>query len=195
MQLNVFEGARRIAKLVVGLWIAGWCIVAATSEPYLSRTYLVVPGHPPTSAKSDSCEVEDRADWKTIETKNGTTVHVRLCFIALKATDGTYFIPTEGDPSTHQYSGRPKYDKEVDAYTTAVTSSFALSKADEEALDKLYWPEKWKQISDGSRWVGGGILAIWFVAMIVGWIVRGFMGIPWGQDRRPDDPKGRAEDS
>ncbi|WP_165971623.1 hypothetical protein, partial [Cupriavidus sp. L7L] len=138
---------------------------------------------------SDSCDAEDRSNWKTIETKKGRTVHVTLCFVALKATDGTYFIPTEGDPSTQQFRGRPKYDEEVGTYTEAVSSRFALPKADEEALEKLYWPEKWKQITDGSRWAAGGILAIWFAAMIVGWIVRGFMGIPWGRDRRPDEQK------
>jgi CHASE3 domain sensor protein len=31
----------------------------------------------------------------------------------------------------------------------------------------------------------GGIFAIWLISLMTGWIVRGFLNIPLGMDRRP----------
>ncbi len=39
---------------------------------------------------------------------------------------------------------------------------------------------------EGALYALGGLIFLWGFSWAVGWIVRGFMGIPKGHDRRPD---------
>lgn len=39
---------------------------------------------------------------------------------------------------------------------------------------------------EGALYATGGLVFLWVFSWAVGWIVRGFMGIPKGHDRRPD---------
>jgi hypothetical protein len=190
MRLNVFEGARRLTYLMLGIWLVGWGIAAFTNEPYLRATYLIPePGAQPIPlGDSSSCKTNDRKEWTSVQTKKGRTVHLELCFMAVKSLDGDFVVPTEIDPKSGYLTGWPPYSTNVDTYVKAAAAKFKLPVADDEEMDKRYWPEKWRQIKEGGRWAGGGVLAIWIASVIVGWIVRGFMGIPWGQDRRLDAP-------
>ena len=51
-------------------------------------------------------------------------------------------------------------------------------------IDDQGWPERLKEFGWGVLWVIGGLVFIWGFSWAVGWIVRGFMGVPRGQDRR-----------
>jgi hypothetical protein len=63
----------------------------------------------------------------------------------------------------------------------------------EEAARKLGFikPEKtagqktWEHIGTGLLCLFGGVAFIWALTWAIGWIVRGFFGIPTGQDFKP----------
>ena len=81
--------------------------------------------------------------------------------------------------------GFDKYSTEVTSYTNKVTDSFNLSKADEEWADNEVWAARWDKIKDYVLYIVGGLAFIWMFSWIVGWIVRGFFGIPSGHDFKP----------
>ena len=80
-----------------------------------------------------------------------------------------------------------KYSSEVSSYTRKVADSFKLSKSDEDWIDGEIWPTHWKEIKESSLWIIGGVAFLYIFSWCVGWIVRGFAGIPLGQDRNPDN--------
>jgi hypothetical protein len=43
---------------------------------------------------------------------------------------------------------------------------------------------------EGAPWLVGGLVFLWVLSWTTGWIVRGFLGIPMGQDRKPDTDSG-----
>jgi len=40
----------------------------------------------------------------------------------------------------------------------------------------------------GLIWIPIGLIALWSLTWIIGWIARGFLGVPRGQDHRPSAP-------
>jgi hypothetical protein len=72
------------------------------------------------------------------------------------------------------------------AYTARVKESFSLPQADEEWIDRQWWFEYFKKFGVGALGAIGGLIFLWAFTWAVGWIVRGFAGIPRGVDKRPD---------
>lgn len=72
---------------------------------------------------------------------------------------------------------RPRFQ-----HTKKVAASFKLSKVDEEWADSAAWSARWKNIKDNITITIGGLAFLWIFSWCVGWIVRGFAGIPSGQD-------------
>jgi len=55
---------------------------------------------------------------------------------------------------------------------------------DSDAKD---WSARWEVIKFNSLWAFGGLAFLFIFSWSIGWIVRGFAGIPSGQDKKPDD--------
>lgn len=119
-------------------------------------------------------------------TPNKTKVEVNFCFQQMDYPQGR-FVPYKVEPDGRLW-GNSSYSTEVTSYTGRVTRDFRLTQADEEWADSRYWPAVWKRIKEASQWIFGGWLALWIFTAVVGWIVRGFAGIPTGQDHRPEVP-------
>jgi hypothetical protein len=67
----------------------------------------------------------------------------------------------------------------------ATKNAFKIRKEDEELLNKKWW-ESWRSTyGQGFAVMLGGLLALWIFSMSMGWIVRGFLGIPRGMDYKP----------
>ena len=48
------------------------------------------------------------------------------------------------------------------------------------------WPANWQdKVFLNSFWAFGGLIFIFLFCWCIGWIVRGFAGIPSGQDKKP----------
>ena len=186
MSINIFEGARRITLLAAILWIVGWVWAAvAFSEPYLLAAFTT--SYPHTEfvwSDSKSCDTHSARAWVSTKTKSGTSVHVTLCFLPVKADDGTYGIPYVRDPQTKSWWVGEKYSSEVLAYTSAAKAKFAIPVADEAKIDNQYWPDRLKILGVGALGAVGGLVALFAISWTIGWIIRGFLGIPRGQDHK-----------
>ena len=78
------------------------------------------------------------------------------------------------------------YSEPVETYTKQVANSFTFTAEQERVMDKQSSHLRWKSIGEA-----GGILVGWLVSLglgawVVGWIVRGFFGIPTGMDFKPE---------
>ena len=184
MAVNIFEGARRIAKLVAALWVIGYIVAAfdLTSSVYV--TYQIDdPEKVPMRAESDcnySVDVTKRLD---LTTSKGTDVSLTLCFKHRVFDNGAKLIPYLYDKDKVLWGGE-EYSTEVSNYTQSVASNFKLSKSDEEWIDAQWWFQRLKELGLYVLIVIGGLLFLWTFTWVVGWIVRGFKGIPQGQDQR-----------
>lgn len=52
------------------------------------------------------------------------------------------------------------------------------------------WPTRQLTAADikqDAEFLFGGWIVLWLLTIAIGWIVRGFLGIPWGKDRRSED--------
>ena len=65
-----------------------------------------------------------------------------------------------------------------------INSAFKIRKEDEARLNEKWW-ESWRSTyGQGLAIMIGGLVSLWFFSLAMGWIVRGFLGIPHGADSR-----------
>ena len=185
MKLNIFEGARRIALLIGGVWVIGCIAFAVFSEQYYPAVVYAVqrPGSQPNPA--DSCGYEDGSEPLTLQALNGESIRIELCFLARRANDGKMYIPYITENEGRTWRGNTKHSEEVQEYMRTVASTFKLteevirqSKASERKVVVTLW-------KDSMSFLFGGLAVGWALLAATGWIVRGFMGIPRGTDARP----------
>lgn len=190
MKINMFEGARRIAKLIAVIWVVGWCINAFTSSPYIHAYFRVSsPDSVPVGMgeQESGCNDDDATEYFSQHTSKGTDVSLTLCFKPMTFGNEKSLIPYRVDETTHMVWGNEKYSTNVSNYTKKVANNFRLSKADEEWIDRKVWSARWGKIKEGALAIIGGLAFLWIFSWGVGWIVRGFAGIPAGHDRKPED--------
>lgn len=186
MTINLFEGARRVALVIAGFWAIGVIVFYIEQEHRVELTYAIdSPDKPPVRMPETSCGDDDRSEWRLGNTANQTKLHLRFCFKAQRAENGKLVIPYRIDSATGKWWGDTKYSTSVSNYTTWVSEGFRVPKADEDWADDQVWPTRLRKAKSASLWLVGGLIAFWFSTWVIGWIVRGFAGIPSGQDRRP----------
>lgn len=78
-----------------------------------------------------------------------------------------------------------EYNNDVRAYMDDVAAGFRLRPSDVERLQQVKRQKRWEQWKQALQVLFGGVLVGWVLTAGIGWIARGFMGIPRGQDRRP----------
>ena len=183
MRINIFEGARRITLLIGMVWAVGCIAYAVFTEPYTSITYVVSDlNSPPVLAKE--CSRDDASEYTVQQSPNGKSVHVNLCFKASKADNGEMLVPYK-DAGNGRVWMKNRYDSDVAKYTTAFAQTFQLSEqgidaANAEHRAALLEQWKWQLMA-----LFGGVAVGWVFVASIGWIARGFMGIPRGKDARP----------
>ena len=60
----------------------------------------------------------------------------------------------------------------------------ALYICGQEARDGQWLPQLLKDLGQKVLWAISGLLFLWAFTWAIGWIVRGFMGVPRGQDKK-----------
>lgn len=189
MAVNAFEGARRIGMLIAAIWTIGWIVAAFFfSEPYISVNYTISWPNELPKRSDPSCTFGDNEiEYVTVQTAKGTEAHVRLCFLAQPSNDGRKLIFYAVDPSNPKlFIGNARHSTEVQDYAKRVKNGFVLPKADEPWIDQQLWPERLKILGQGALGAIGGLLFLWCFSWAIGWIVRGFLGIPRGKDRKAE---------
>lgn len=186
-RFNVFEGSRRIALLIKVVWAIGALVVGWTTSPYVSMEFSTsYPGA--EFVKSDDCKIgTDAVEFISRPIDNGRTVSVQLCFKALRADSGAEVVPYKVESG--KWWGNGPYTPDVTAYANARADSFKLSEADRRAAQEEWSSQRTRNIRNGVLFAVGGWVVLSLLQLLVGWIVRGFLGIPWGHDRRPETVK------
>ena len=257
MAINVFEGARRIAKLLAALWVGGWVVAAFYVSPSVNVTYKIANPGAASIRITEECPADSATEHVYDKvTQSGTKTAVTLCLHLPKkpkfsvddvfssrvgtetenpfdkfdtasqppkkqkfdidlALDESAPAP-EPDPELPEAPGppepevqaaetnqvqplpQPKIDKskiewdspqavplrEVDFDPFAEMETFVLPQSDEEWIDGQWWPLFMKEIGWGALGAVSGLLFLLAFTWTTGWIVRGFMGIPKGQDHK-----------
>jgi hypothetical protein len=170
MGINVFEGARRIAKLLTLLWVVGCVIYTIYDVLDLRKQNL-----------------ETQAKHKGIAN-----------------ADDTHYVPSyeEWDKANPEQKPVPSFEEwsaanpEKAAGQKVGEADFAAFKAEKAKQQdypelpvfekpKTVGQKTWEHIGTGLLWLFGGVAFIWALTWAIGWIVRGFFGIPSGHDFKP----------
>ncbi|HLG57121.1 MAG TPA: hypothetical protein VI485_17405 [Vicinamibacterales bacterium] len=187
MRINIFEGTRRIMRLVMVLWvIAAASFVYIENEPRLIYS-TVMPER--AFALTDECPFSAQERSVTRDVDGYPGVYIRLCFLPTsyldpkEGTDQIVFKIDTKDGETWWTSG-DKYSADVTGYMNQRTAAFKLDPSDAKARASLR-AQMWKNYRNGALIIVGGVVVLFVLQFVMGWIVRGFAGIPMGQDSRP----------
>lgn len=186
MQVNIFSGGRRIAAVLGTLLAAAaggfaWIV----SEPYVGPTYAVAING--DTWPTDSCAYGlDGTETASVVTAAGRSVTVSLCFKAQLASDGRTLVPYKS--ADGQVWMNDRYAPAVTDYMSKFASRFTLSAERGQDVDEQWKRAEWDQYRNTILAAAGALVAAWIIATTLGWIVRGFLGVPRGQDFRPSAP-------
>ena len=102
---------------------------------------------------------------------------------AAKLTEFLLKLPVNpSEPQTVWMAG--EFDSKVRSYMDEVAAAFRLQSSDLERLEKAKWQKLWEQWKLALQVLFGGLFVGWVLVAVVGWVVRGFLGIPRGRDSR-----------
>lgn len=192
MALNVFEGARRITYVLMALWAIGAVVVAIGDAPAVKAFYEVrSPSQAPVRVPEGNCEGDNDPSWRFgLRTPHGTEFDAQFCFLAApftKDSETRKLIPYKITIDDLLW-GNDRFSGEVQAYQKSVLDGFQASQADYDWIDSQKWPTRSKHFWESVPWVVGGPVVLWILASVIGWVMRGFMGIPSGRDHKPSGP-------
>jgi len=200
MAINIFKGARRIAKLVAVIWIIGWSVGAyytyESAKPTVNVTYKITGFEEAPIRIMEECPPDSIMNYVDMKTKSGTKVLVKLCrekpriseLMALaKNLEEEGDIKLAGralDKIYNLFINKKPDSTEIAQLEAALVKADANGDTDEAWIDNQGRSLVQKQIGIGAMVAIGGILFLWVFTWAIGWIVRGFMGIPRGQDKK-----------
>jgi hypothetical protein len=187
VRFNPFSGARRIAVLLALIATVATLVASATNDPYVSTTYTVAHPTGPFVKTEESCPSSAGHHYFSKTTRTGKSVSVTLCLLTMEfGQDRRQLIPYRVDDKGMVW-GAASFSSEVTAYERQLEGRFSLLPRDEEELEREIskrYRDNWIS-SLGYLAVGLAVFAVFVWAM--GWVVRGFMGVPQGSDYRPKD--------
>lgn len=184
--MNVFEGARRIAFFIGALWAVGILLITYHDTPYVAQNYQIFePGGGPYRT-DDSCLSPNRSEYVDTKTEAGELIYIHLCFVASKAESGRMLIPFTKTADSKSFLMNEAYSDDVTAYTRKVAENFSLPTYDEKYLNNKYSDAKWHDIKSNVKILIIGLFGLWIFTAVMGWIVRGFLGISVGSDKRQE---------
>jgi hypothetical protein len=180
MAVNIFEGARRIAIVLGALWALGCGAAIIWFSPYLRLDYEASqPGTRPIRVAANYCTSTERPI--AVVNPAGHRITGSICFRT--EWNGQEAVVPYEVRGAGVVSAGPN-TPEVQSYATRVRDSLNVSASELEALDRE-WSDRWWE--NAKMWfeVGaGGLVLGWLFISLIGWIVRGFLGIPSGRDSR-----------
>lgn len=187
MAINIFEGARRIAILFAGSAAVITVLVAFNQDAYYRATYSLAAPNATFRTSDGNCPSEGRNIYFDHKTSSGKEVSVSVCLEPMtfknKDKEEAELIPYKTDADDMTWGARP-YSSEISTYEIQVKKRFTMATTDEETFFKeasKKWRSKFVETM-GYMVIGLGIFAMCVSA--IGWIARGFLGIPRGMDKR-----------
>lgn len=183
--MNIFEGSRRIAYLVGGLATAGTLIYATTHDPYISVDYSIAYPRASFQRMKGPCPSEAARHYFTTTSSSGQQVSINLCLLTMPfGKNSDQLVPYKIDEKNMVW-GATSYSIEVLGYEKELEARFVLPAEDSEWLKEEIsrrYRDNWKESLIG---LGIGLVIFNGIVWALGWIARGFMGIPRGMDKKP----------
>jgi hypothetical protein len=187
-KFNIFEGSRRVALLLKILWVLGVIVVSYNQSPYVSLKFTTTQPDAPFVVSDYDCQIGiDHMEFETRSLDDGHAVSVQLCFRSqVFQSNQQRLVPykVEGDTMW----GNDRYSSEVTNYAEARANDFRLSPADQQMAREEWDRQRSRNIRNAVLFAIGGWIVLSVLQWIIGWIVRGFLGIPRGSDHKPQPP-------
>lgn len=181
--MNVFEGARRLSYCVCGLAIITAFVFAIKFEPSVSIDYVITNPNGKFLKTENECPNESGRAFFSKKSKSGGSVYIDICMLTYDFGEGNKLVPYKIDEENMLW-GAEWYSDEISNYEKELEVNFKLPEEDEawveNELARLYW-SNWYQTL---KYLGVFLFVYLIFVWIVGWVVRGFMGIPQGSDSK-----------
>jgi hypothetical protein len=188
MQINIFSGGRRIAAVVgfiIACLAAAFAFLVSDSHPAEKFIYSIEMKQP--VKRATECNYDDDPTRHFIGTVyEWFDVEVVFCFRNITLQDGQY-IPYI-DPTGKWMAGK-SYSDEVNKYENEFTRQFAMPASDRAEAITIARGNVHQMALNCLLAFAGAAVAVWIITYILGWIVRGFLGVPRGQDFRSPPPR------
>ena len=186
--MNVFAGARRVVLVLAAGGVLVGAGVAMKTEPYVVLNYVVRdPISPPEHV--GECRTSAADGWQSLTRRSpeGKTYQVRLCFYAVASSDGS----VQGIPfldAGEEWLVHVRHDARVEQYMERYASNLKAHPSEHLIESRRRSEEHKAQLWDVAFGTLGWLLFLAVLTFVLGWIVRGFAGIPNGQDKKPALP-------
>lgn len=185
--MNFFEGSRRLAYLAAGLATAATLIFAATYDPYISIDYSISNPRAPFQRMKESCPAHAGQHYFTTTAASGQRVSIDMCLLTMPFGEkNEQLVPYKIDEKNMVW-GAASYSSEVSDYERELAARFVLLAEDNEWVEKEISRRYWDNWKESLRNLGIGLAIFAIFVWSIGWITRGFMGIPQGMDRKPSN--------
>jgi len=176
MKINIFEGGRRIIKILTAISVIlyfPFVFFEFKSNPHIEFYYIVTSPDEfyTVNDSANGCGFYVHLEKIKFNTKKDTSVKVNLCF------QPSYF-----ENLNRFYKFNPDFDHSV--LTDDYVRSFKLPASDEKLADEKKWAKKSDNLYNYTGVLVGWLIFLWVFSWAAGWIVRGFLGTPSGQDQK-----------
>jgi hypothetical protein len=190
-RVNLFEGSRRIALFVKVVWVLGVVAFLYADGPSVRLNFETAgPDSPFTMVQGDDCRIGSDASEYFTRRVGGNTLSIQLCFRA-HSFEQQRLVPYKVENGT--VWGNERYSTAVTEYTKGRAEAFRLTPDQQEAAIAETKKQTQRQVVLAIQFAIGGWVVLSALQYVIGWIVRGFMGIPHGQDHRASQAAPSAE--
>lgn len=208
MAINWFEGGRRIVSLFAGLILLG-----GTGYLFFGDTdnRVVLESSSPEARLHWTL---DRCDYPSFDKEwdgkstflNGEVRQIVACF--RPKADGKIIVGYGPEQSLPLSPARPgqqplppmkvrkildadPFSTEMESYALERMRRFNLSYDEMKVISSGLWKigvvRFCERAIEAFPWIAGLIMGLWIVAAGIGWLLRGFAGVPTGHDFKADD--------
>lgn len=182
MKLNIFSGARRLALLLAALVSVLALGITAFHEPKVAPRYTVTAPNAPFLRTNEWCSNDAALHFFEAPDPSGDSVHVTLCLPSVSSTGG------EAEPRRYKINSKgviwaaANNSTDLLTYQEALERRFRLTPSLLEPVAAENAEMYWQQWRTTLLYLPIGLGVFWLLVTAVGWVVRGFVGIPHGKD-------------
>lgn len=175
--MNIFAGARRLGFVFSAIVVVSAVAIVANDR---KSVHLLHSSYDAPSVVEFCSYTYTRQVSKAITLNSGKVVQAVNCFDTVNGTAGDIMLPPAKPDGSRVVVGAQAADAIMSLHLEKFPMSDKASKAIEDADSSIFMSWLWSLI-----WIPTSFaLGCWFVMLVVGWIARGFMGIPNGADAK-----------
>lgn len=184
-KFNAFEGGRRIIHLAAsaGVLVAAWNIWDFT--PRYRVEYAADSPNRALVRQADNADcsyVLDGYGSKTITSPEGVQIFVHFCFPA-QDFSGQMLVPYK-TAEDQKVWGHTNDSPLVKKYVQERVNAFSLTHKEMGEIITP-WKKRYENAKEVIKFLAVYLIGLYVFSFALGWILRGFLGIPDGADKRP----------